>query len=113
MVTTSFTSTEADNTRLESTYLSVTTPMEEFSIMDVFKSKPPLFKKKKAVQPSGLGAKKSRMTLPGGWRSPWTCGSFMEPATSQGLQSSMGFQGSRAGSAICAQKAGQLTQGML
>ena len=55
-------STTANKTRLESTALSITTPTEEFSIIvDIFDPKPQPAKKKKTVQPLGLGAKKNRM----------------------------------------------------
>ena len=73
--------------------------------MDVFTSKRPPSKKRKAVQPSGLGAKKSRMAaeraaawgLEESLEETLDLGdSFMGPATSKVSQSSKGSQGSRA-----------------
>ena len=51
---------QANQTRLESTQLSITTPTEEFRILDVFQSKPPPSKKRKAVKHSDLGGKKEQ-----------------------------------------------------
>ena len=83
-------------------HLSITTPTEEFSIMDVFQSKPPPSKKRKALVQKRA---EWRRNVPGehAWgleesleESLDLRDSFVGPATSKGSQSSRGSQGSRA-----------------